>query len=161
MNDYGWGYFFMSVFIFIIWDEFWTYWAHRWLHTYNFLYKYLHESHHLPVDVTPFSALAFHPLDSLIQGLSTLTCSFFIPIHYNFYLSYLFMTSIWAVFIHDNTPVLPIKLFLYCTHHAIHHEPGIGKLKNYGKFTSVMDRIMELTKMQIELIEDGKEVRTF
>jgi len=142
INDYGWAYFALSVIMHIIFDEFWTYWAHRWLHTYHFLYKYLHESHHLPVDVTPYAALAFHPLDALMQGIPTMTSCFFFPIHYNFYLYYLAITAIWAIFIHDNAPVLPIKLLLYCTHHTIHHEPGIGKLRNYGKFTSVMDRIM-------------------
>jgi len=142
MNDYGYKYFALSVFLHIIFDEFWTYWAHRWLHTYQFLYKYLHESHHEAVDVNPFSSLAFHPLDALMQGVPTLVSCFFFPIHYNFYMFYLFITSLWAISIHDNTPILPIKLFLYCTHHVIHHEIGVGKLKNYGKFTSVMDRLM-------------------
>jgi len=141
-SDYSMSYFCLSVVLHIMFDEFWTYWAHRWLHTYQFLYKNLHESHHLSVDTTPFAALAFHPFDALMQGIPTMASCFFFPIHYDFYLVYLFMTTIWAVFIHDNTPVLPIKIFLYCTHHTIHHEPGIGKLKNYGKFTSVMDRLL-------------------
>ncbi len=39
-------------------------------------------------------------------------------------------------------PALPFKLFLYSTHHTIHHEPGRGGMKNFGKFTSIWDRIM-------------------
>ena len=52
------------------------------------------------------------------------------------------MTTLWSILIHDNVPAMPCKLFLYATHHTIHHEKGKGSFKNYGKFTSIWDRIM-------------------
>lgn len=50
-------------------------------------------------------------------------------------------TTIWAISIHDNVPLIPCKLFLYSTHHSIHHEVGRGQMTNYGKFTTIWDRI--------------------
>ena len=66
------------------------------------------------------------------------------------------ITSIWAISIHDNVPLLPFKLFLYSTHHSIHHELGRGQMSNYGKFTSVWDRIMS-TYWDPDRIEYGME----
>ena len=68
--------------------------------------------------------------------------SFFFPLHYNAFLFFSVSTTVWAISIHDNVPALPFKLFLYATHHTIHHERGVGSFRNYGKFTSIMDRLM-------------------
>jgi lathosterol oxidase len=132
----------LSIIFHIIWDETLTYWAHRFLHTYRFLYLKLHIVHHRSISITPFAGFAFHPLDAFLQALPTFTSSFFFPIHYNIFLGFSVATTIWAISIHDNIPAIPCKLFLYATHHTIHHEKGRGSFRNYGKFTSIWDRMM-------------------
>jgi len=142
IEDFGYTYLIISIFIHICFDETFTYWIHRILHTNRTLYKYLHYIHHQSEDITPFSGFSFHPLDAFSQALPTFVSCYFFPLHYNVLLCFSIMTTCWAISIHDNVPVLPFKLFLYSTHHTIHHEKGIGKFRNYGKFTSVWDRLM-------------------
>jgi len=140
-GDHGYMYLILSIVIHVIFDETLTYWIHRIFHTNRTLYNLLHKIHHKSVDVTPFSAFAFHPLDAFGQALPTFISCFFFPLHYDLLLFFSLITSCWAISIHDNVPALPLKLFLYSTHHTIHHEKGIGKFRNYGKFTSVWDRL--------------------
>jgi lathosterol oxidase len=141
VNDYPLPYIPLSMLFHIIFDEFFTYWIHRFMHTYNFMYTKLHRIHHKSIDVTPFSSFAFHPLDTFAQSLPTFVTSFFFPLHFNIMIIFGILTSLWSISIHDNVPALPIKLFLYSSHHTIHHEKGIGRFRNYGKFTTVCDRI--------------------
>lgn len=141
INDYGYMYLILSIVIHMLFDETLTYWVHRVLHTNNFLYRHFHRIHHLSIDVTPFSGFAFHPLDAFAQAVPTFTSCFFFPLHMNVLLLFSFFTTVWAISIHDNVPALPIKIFLYATHHTIHHEKGIGMFRNYGKFTAFWDRL--------------------
>lgn len=141
VSDYGKAYIILSILMHIIFDETFTYWIHRIFHTNNFLYRHLHRIHHKSVDVTPFTGFSFHPLDAFGQAVPTFVSCFFFPLHYDVLLFFSLVTSVWAISIHDNVPALPIKLFLYSTHHTIHHEMGIGKFRNYGKFTSIWDRL--------------------
>jgi len=141
VSDYGYMYLILSILLHVAFDETFTYWIHRIFHTNRTLYRLLHKIHHKSVDVTPFSAFAFHPIDAFGQAFPTFTSCFFFPLHYDVMLFFSFITSCWAISIHDNVPAMPLKLFLYSTHHTIHHEEGMGKFRNYGKFTSVWDRL--------------------
>ncbi|CAD8087302.1 unnamed protein product [Paramecium sonneborni] len=142
ISDYGYWYIPISIILHIIFDETLTYWVHRWLHTYGYLYIKLHRIHHFSKDITPFSGFAFHPLDAFAQAVPLFTSCFLFPIHMNLFLFFGLCTTSWAISIHDNVPALPLKFLLYSTHHTIHHEPGLGGMKNFGKFTSIWDRIM-------------------
>jgi lathosterol oxidase len=141
VSEYGYKYLVLSIILHIVFDETFTYWIHRIFHTNRFLYRHLHEIHHKSEDITPFSGFAFHPIDAFGQAVPTFFSCYFFPIHYDVVLFFSLITTIWAISIHDNVPALPIKLFMYSTHHTIHHEKGIGKFRNYGKFTSVWDRL--------------------
>ena len=132
----------ITICLHVIWDETLTYWAHRFLHTYKWLYLKLHIVHHRSISITPFAGFAFHPIDAFLQALPTFTSSFFFPLHYNIFLLFSVATTCWAISIHDNVPAMPCKLFLYATHHTIHHEKGQGGHRNYGKFTTIWDRMM-------------------
>ena len=47
----------------------------------------------------------------------------------------------WAISIHDNINFIPFKGILFAGSHSIHHLPWGGRL-NYGKFTSICDRLL-------------------
>lgn len=141
VNDYGYSYLICSILVHMCIDEFLVYYIHRILHI-PWLYEWVHSVHHFSNDVTPFASLAFHPLDAFFIALPTMCSCFFFPVHFTFILVYLYMSFMLTVSVHDNTPLIPFKLFLYSTHHTIHHEVGMGKFRNYGKAFSVMDRLM-------------------
>ena len=58
----------------------------------------------------------------------------------NIVLAHGLATSLWALSIHDNVNMVPFKGILYAGSHSIHHFPW-GEKYNYGKFTSVCDRL--------------------
>jgi len=120
-------------------DEFLTYWGHRLLH-HPAIYKKIHIIHHTTKAVTPFTGFAFHPLDAFIQALPVFTSCYFVPININLVLAHGLATSLWAVSIHDNVNMVPFKGILYAGSHSIHHYPW-GVNYNYGKFTSICDRL--------------------
>lgn len=123
----------------IVFDEFLTYWAHRLLHTPT-LYRHLHSIHHSSKAVTPYSGFAFHPLDAFAQALPVFTSCFFVPLPIDLILAHGILTSVWAISIHDNVNMVPFKGILYAGSHSIHHFPW-GEHYNYGKITSVCDRL--------------------
>lgn len=124
--EYGIFYLLIGFIMHVIFDESLTYWVHRWMHTFEYLYRKLHKIHHRSNDVTPFSGFAFHPFDAFAQALGTFCSCYFFPVHINIVSVMSIFTSMWAISIHDNVPLLPCKLFLYSTHHTIHHEVGLG-----------------------------------
>ena len=130
---------FVYLLMHIVYDEFLTYWAHRLLH-HPSIYRYLHRFHHKSKAVTPFTGFAFHPLDAFLQAVPVFTSCYFIPIHINIVLAHGILTSLWAFSIHDNVNMVPFKGILYAGSHSIHHFPW-GENYNYGKFTSVCDRL--------------------
>jgi Delta7-sterol 5-desaturase len=140
--QYEWSFTPMTVFYLIFhvcYDEFFTYWGHRLLHK-PFLYRHLHSIHHTAKSVTPFTGFAFHPLDAFAQALPVFTSCYFVPIHINIVLAHGLATSLWAFSIHDNVNAVPFKGILYAGSHSIHHFPW-GENYNYGKFTSICDRL--------------------
>ena len=120
-------------------DEFFTYWIHRLLH-HSAIYKSLHAIHHRSRAVTPFTGFAFHPLDAFLQAVPVFTSCFFIPLPIDLVLAHGLVTSLWAISIHDNVNAVPFKGILYAGSHSIHHFAW-GENYNYGKFTSVCDRL--------------------
>lgn len=83
VDDYGWTYLIASVGMYLFFTDFFIYWIHR-LEHHPRIYKYVHKPHHkwiskscttskllhLLISVaTPWSALAFHPVDGYAQSL--------------------------------------------------------------------------------------------
>src|SRR5258708_7619600 len=56
------------------------YWTHRLMHT-RALFRIFHGVHHLSRNPTPWTAYAFHPLESIVQALGLVLIIFIIPLH--------------------------------------------------------------------------------
>ena len=65
IEEYGWGYFFISLIWFILFTDFGVYWIHRLEHSPH-LYSWLHKPHHNWKITTPWASFAFHPLVNII-----------------------------------------------------------------------------------------------
>jgi lathosterol oxidase len=129
----GWGMYFAWLFVYMFFVEIGIYWMHRTLHTNKFLYKYIHSMHHKynsAVTLTPWSSIAFNPIDGILQASPYVICIFFIPCHYFTHVFLVFFSAVWATNIHDSLwgdtePFMGSKYHLL--HHTHYHY-------NYGQF---------------------------
>lgn len=136
----GWTPYFLYLALYIACVEVGVYWMHRTLHTNKFLYKYIHGLHHkykTAQDLTPWSSIAFNPLDGILQASPYVICLTFIPVHYFTHIILLFFTGIWATNIHDavwgdSEPIMGSK------YHTVHHTHFVY---NYGQFFVFCDWI--------------------
>jgi Delta7-sterol 5-desaturase len=126
----------------------WFYWTHRAMH-HPKIFKHVHKVHHLSRDITPMSAVAFHPIEAFINGFY----GFFlitvlpIPIHPLAFLVYGIIESWLTVYVHSGYELYPVgftkhwfwKHFPTSTHHNMHHEKIGG---NYGINITFWDRVM-------------------
>lgn len=67
--------------IFIIWQDYLTYWHHRMYHT-PFLYKHFHKLHHTYKQPTAFSVTAIHPVEFLHMQCVLISPMFLVPTHW-------------------------------------------------------------------------------
>ena len=77
---YGWAYFWLSIPLVILAHDAYFYWTHRLMHT-PALFRAFHGVHHLSRNPTPWTAYAFHPLESVVQALGLVLIMFIIPLH--------------------------------------------------------------------------------
>ena len=75
---YGWAYFWLSILVVILAHDAYFYWTHRLMHT-PALFRIFHGVHHLSRNPTPWTAYAFHPLESVVQALGLVSIIFIIP----------------------------------------------------------------------------------
>lgn len=137
VGDYGWGWLVVSVLLLLVVTETLVYWAHRVLHV-RFFYRHLHVHHHKFRTVTPFVAVAFHPLDSFAQALPHHLCAFLFPMHMHVYLGSLALVMVWSVVIHNRVGFTRSWLVNDTLHHTAHH--WFNKY-NLGQYTTIWDRL--------------------
>ncbi|KNC53944.1 C-5 sterol desaturase [Thecamonas trahens ATCC 50062] len=137
VDDYGWGYLVLSIFLFIAFTDCFVYWIHRGLHT-PFLYKHVHKPHHRWIVSSPFASHAFHPLDGVAQSLPYHFFPLIFPMHAVLWIVAFTCVNIWTICIHEGLP-MPKWWFLNSTaHHTFHHSKF---LVNHGQYTTFWDRI--------------------
>jgi len=136
INDYGWGYVPISLFLFLIVTDFSIYWIHRILH-WPIIYKYIHKPHHTYRYTTPFSSHAFHPLDGWAQGVSYYLFCFLFPFHHIVFVVTFVFVNFWTISIHDQVDFCGDGILNSTGHHTIHHTDF---LYNYGQYTTIWDR---------------------
>ncbi|PZR07162.1 MAG: sterol desaturase [Archangium gephyra] len=128
--------------VLIIHDTFF-YWSHRLLH-HPLLFARVHAVHHRSHTPSPFSALAFHPLEAMLQGVWALPL-FLLPIPTVVWLAFAVAAITINVVGHCGVEVVPQRLraslpwLNYTTNHDAHHAHVRG---NYGLYFSLWDRVM-------------------
>uniref|UniRef100_A0A0A9XHZ9 C-5 sterol desaturase n=1 Tax=Lygus hesperus TaxID=30085 RepID=A0A0A9XHZ9_LYGHE len=135
ISDYGWPYFFVSIFMFFGFTDFMVYCFHRGLH-HPTLYKHLHKLHHTYKYTTPFSSHAFNPCDGFGQGVPYYLFVYLFPLHNILFMTLFVFVNFWTISIHDQVDFG--GHFLNTTgHHTIHHEQFNY---DYGQYSTVWDR---------------------
>ncbi|KAI0661559.1 hypothetical protein C8Q70DRAFT_1043533 [Cubamyces menziesii] len=140
VEDYGWGYFFFSIFFFLVFTDYCIYWIHRWEH-HPICYKWLHKPHHKWIIPTPFASHAFHPLDGYAQSVPYHLFIYLFPLHRKLYLGLFIFVNFWTILIHDSDMITghPLeKVINGPAHHTLHH---IYFTVNYGQYFTWADRM--------------------
>lgn len=146
VDRYGWGYFWLSLGAMIVIHDTWFYWTHRLMHV-RWLFRFTHRVHHLSHTPTPWSALAFHPTEALVQAIIFPLAALVLPMHplvAVLWLSYMIVINVWG---HLGFELLPAGfrrhwLFRWhntTTHHDMHHQRLTG---NYSLYFNFWDRVM-------------------
>lgn len=138
VSEHGWAWLLVSPLLILVVSETMIYWVHRALH-WGPLYRHVHDKHHSFKVPTPFTGLAFRPLDAFAQGFPHHVLAFLVPIHLGVYLVSLAFVAIWAVMIHDRVSFVRWKGINFTGHHTLHHW---YETYNFGQYFTFWDRLM-------------------
>lgn len=147
-GQYGFAYAAFLTFLLFVLHDTAFYWSHRALH-HKSLFNAFHRVHHDSVEPTAFTTFSFHPVEAVVQNLSSLVpmvALIFLPWHE----SSLIVFSLGVVYFNiighlgfeiypkswHKLPVLRWKTTAY--HHYMHHQRSGG---NYGLYFRFWDKL--------------------
>lgn len=145
INEYGIVYLVASVGLMVIMHDTYFYWTHKLMHRSSWLYQF-HAIHHRAHQPTPWSAFAFHPVESVISlGIIPLIV-FSIPTHPLALMLFITIMTIYNIWVHlgyrltsKNGKPFFGKWYNTSTNHDLHHQ---GSAVNYGFYFTAWDKIM-------------------
>jgi lathosterol oxidase len=137
VDEYGWEYLLLTPVAYLAFTETGAYWMHRAQHL-PWLQRSIHQYHHQFRVPTPWVSMAFHPVDSLLQGIPYYLYIFLLPTHIGVYLGFMIFIMIWAFLIHDGITFFASSTMNHSSHHVMHH---LNNKYNYGQFFTFWDRI--------------------
>ncbi|KAM5530092.1 hypothetical protein V8D89_016233 [Ganoderma adspersum] len=158
VSEYGWTYFFVSIFFFLVFTDYCIYWIHRWEH-HPICYKWLHKPHHKWLIPTPFASHAFHPLDGYLQSVPYHLFIFMFPLHRQLYLGLFFFVNLWSILIHDSDMITghPLETVINGpAHHTLHH---LYFTVNYGQYFTWADRMGNSYRQPLSELDPLLEVQ--
>lgn len=145
VSDYPLWWLPLSVLVYLFLHDSWFYWTHRWMHR-PAIYRRAHSVHHASRNPTAWTAMSFHPWESLTGAVLIPALVLLIPIHYAALLVVLLVMTIMGVTNHMGWEIFPRWLvhgrlgdwLITASHHQRHHE----KYRyNFGLYFRFWDRI--------------------
>ncbi len=145
-EDYGWPYFFVSILIYLLVYDTFTYWQHRLMHT-RWLFRHVHAVHHRVGNPTALATFALHPIENIPGNLYLVVFVALVPIHPLALTLSAASVSLYGIMVHLGYEFCPswffhhrvFGCFLTSTHHNMHHR-FVGC--NYGAFFRLWDSLM-------------------
>ena len=112
----------------VVLNDAWFYFVHRLLHT-RWFFRHVHRIHHRSVDVTPFSAYSFHPIEGLLLSAWVVPWVFLVPTWVPVLASvqlYGYLNNLVAHLGYEFYPrwfarVFPFRWLTTSTYHNVHH----------------------------------------
>jgi sterol desaturase/sphingolipid hydroxylase (fatty acid hydroxylase superfamily) len=144
VNQDGFFYLPLSLFISLLIHETYYYWLHRWMHKPG-IFKVLHKIHHNSNTTSAWTAFSFHPLEGLLQAIILLLTIMVLPMHVYVLLCQLTLMTFSSVINHLEIETYPAnfhrhvigKWLIGATHHSLHHK----QFKyNYGLYFTFWDK---------------------
>ena len=146
VQEFGWGWFALSVVLMVVLHDAYFYWSHRLLH-HPWLFSRFHRTHHRSTNPTPWAAYNFSTIEAFVQaGIGPLII-FTIPVHPAAFGLFMIWQITFNVFGHCGYEIFPHwfirsrlgRLLNSVTHHSLHHEKFNS---NFGLYFNVWDRLM-------------------
>ncbi|BDI59883.1 sterol desaturase family protein [Qipengyuania nanhaisediminis] len=136
----------LSVFAYLFVQDSWFYWSHRAMHASPLLFRHAHAVHHQSRPPTAWTAMSFHPLESLSGAIVVPLLVFVVPIHIAMLALVLAIATIMGVTNHMGWEMFPRCIVhsrfgqwvITASHHERHHE---DYRCNYGLYFRVWDRL--------------------
>lgn len=123
----------------------WFYWTHRLLHLPP-LMSWIHTWHHSSHNPSPWTAYAFHPIESAVQAGFLPFLLYFVPIRVSDLAIAIWMTVqlLQNIYAHGGFELFPPSFITSkvgrnwntAVHHALHHNTSRG---NFGLYTCMWD----------------------
>ena len=145
VSDYPLWWLPASVAIYLLLHDTWFYWTHRWMHR-PAIYRKMHAVHHASRNPTAWTAMSFHPRESIIGAVLIPALVLAIPIHCGALLGVLTVMTVMGVTNHMGWELFPRWMvqgplgnwLITASHHQRHHEKY---LCNFGLYFRFWDRI--------------------
>jgi lathosterol oxidase len=146
LEEYGTAYFWLSVLMMLIVHDTYFYWTH-WLMHRKSIYRYVHKVHHLSTNPSPWAAMAFHPLEAVVEAGVIVVIPFLFPVHPLAIGVFLLFMMIYNVYGHLGYELYPKgfsrswigRWINTSVNHNMHHQQFNG---NYGLYFLFWDRMM-------------------
>jgi sterol desaturase/sphingolipid hydroxylase (fatty acid hydroxylase superfamily) len=80
IDERGIPYLVVSVLAILLIHDTYFYWIHRFMHL-PYVYRWVHRTHHQSVNPTPWAAMAFHPVEAVLEAAIIPLVAVLFPVH--------------------------------------------------------------------------------
>lgn len=155
IGQFGITYFVLSIPVMLLIHDTYFYWAHRIMH-HPLVFSRVHRTHHLSTNPSPWAAMAFHPVEAIIEAGIIPVLALVMPVHPLSLGIFLLIMMIYNVYGHIGYELFPrgfatSKIGRWVNtsvSHNQHHESFKG---NYGFYFLWWDRWMKTIRQDYEL----------
>jgi sterol desaturase/sphingolipid hydroxylase (fatty acid hydroxylase superfamily) len=146
IEEFGIVYLIASIPILLLVHDTYFYWTHRAMH-HPAIFKWAHHTHHKSTNPSPWAAMAFHPVEAVVEALYVTLASLIIPLHPLAIAIFLLIMMTYNVYGHLGYELYPRgfatsrlgKWINTSVNHNQHHQYFKG---NYGLYFLWWDRWM-------------------
>ncbi len=146
IGDHGFLYFWFSIGLTVVFHDTYFYWTH-WLMHRKSIFPWVHKVHHLSTNPSPWAAMAFHPLEAVVEALVIVFAAFIFPLHPLAIGIFLLFMMAYNVYGHLGYELYPRgfsrsavgRWINTSVNHNLHHQHFHG---NYGLYFLFWDRLM-------------------
>lgn len=150
----------LSLLIYLFAQDSWFYWTHRAMHR-PALFRIMHKVHHDSRPPTAWTAMSFHPIESLTGAVLIPALVFLVPIHLAVLALVLAIATVMGVTNHMGWEMFPRAIVhsrfggwvITASHHERHHE---DYRCNFGLYFRLWDRLCGTDRGLSRRIVEGR-----
>ena len=162
-NAYPLWYLPLSAFLYLFVQDSWFYWSHRAMHASPRLFRLAHAVHHQSKPPTAWTAMSFHPIESISGAIVIPLLVFVVPIHLAMLGIVLMVATIMGVINHMGWEIFPRRFvhsplgrwLITASHHERHHEEYRC---NFGLYFRFWDRVCGTDRGLSKRLDTAREL---